>query len=60
MLRRLLILFAILCAGVPASASAQANDVETAWRLLDYVAVDYGGAVRNGKVVSVTEYAEMR
>ena len=60
MLRRLLVLFAILCAAVPASASPQANDVETAWRLLDYVAVDYGGAVRDGKIVSASEYAEMR
>jgi high-affinity iron transporter len=63
MLRRLLLSFVIIFAGVgavPASASAQTNDVETAWRLLDYVAVDYGGAVRNGKVVSASEYAEMR
>jgi high-affinity iron transporter len=60
MLRRLLVLFAILCAAVQAGASAQANDVETAWRLLDYVAVDYGGAVRDGKIVSASEYAEMR
>ena len=60
MLRRLLVLFAILCSGLSATASAQANDVQTAWRLLDYVAVDYGGAVRDGKVVSATEYAEMR
>ena len=60
MLRRLLVVFAILCAGMSAAATAQANDVETALRLLDYVAVDYGGAVRAGKVVSATEYAEMR
>jgi high-affinity iron transporter len=61
MLRRLLLSFAIfLAAALPASASAQANDVETAWRLLDYVAVDYAGAVRDGKVVSTSEYAEMR
>jgi high-affinity iron transporter len=60
MLRRLLLTFAILlAAALPASASAQSNDVETAWRLLDYVAVDYGGAVRDGKVVSASEYAEM-
>ena len=35
-------------------------DVQTAWRLLDYVAVDYGGAVQDGKIVSASEYAEMR
>jgi high-affinity iron transporter len=61
MLRRLLLSFAMLLAvAISAGASARGNDVETAWRLLDYVAVDYGGAVRDGKVVSASEYAEMR
>src|SRR3954451_11620078 len=62
MLRRLLLSFAILftAAAMPARASAQTNDVATAWRLLDYVAVDYSGAVRDGKVTSRSEYAEMR
>jgi high-affinity iron transporter len=62
MLRRLLILAILILtplAAGPAMASNQ-NDVQTAWRLLDYVAVDYGGAVRDGKVVSASEYAEMR
>jgi high-affinity iron transporter len=62
MLRRLFLAFAILVAepAIPATASAPANDVQTAWRLLDYVAVDYGGAVQGGKIVSSSEYAEMR
>ena len=63
MLRRLLTSLAVILAAiaaVPASAAAGTNDVQTAWRLLDYVAVDYGGAVRGGKVVSASEYAEMR
>lgn len=30
------------------------------WQLLDYVAVDYGGAVEKGAVVSESEYAEMQ
>jgi high-affinity iron transporter len=34
-------------------------DIQTAWRLLDYVAVDYGGAVESGRVKSAPEYAEM-
>lgn len=34
--------------------------VQTTWRLLDYVAVDYPGAVQNGRVVSASEFAEMR
>lgn len=29
------------------------------WQLLDYVAVDYGGAVENGALASASEYAEM-
>ena len=42
-----------------ASPAAAAADVQTTWRLLDYVAVDYAGAVRDGKIVSSSEYAEM-
>ena len=30
------------------------------WQLLDYVAVDYGGAVANGAVLKASEYAEMQ
>lgn len=30
------------------------------WQLLDYVAVDYGGAVGNGAVLKASEYAEMQ
>ena len=38
---------------------AEPGDVQTAWRLLDYIAVDYGGAVAEGRVKSAAEYAEM-
>jgi high-affinity iron transporter len=41
-------------------AAAQDNGAQTAWRLLDYVAVDYSGAVSGGKVISASEYAEMK
>jgi high-affinity iron transporter len=58
-LTSLVLIFAAITA-VPVAAAGQSNDVETAWRLLDYVAVDYAGAVRDGKVVSASEYAEMR
>lgn len=40
-------------------AQAQTYAPETAWRLLDYMAVDYGEAVRDGQVVNDSEYAEM-
>lgn len=52
----LLFLFA---ACLPASAQANAGDVQTIWRLLDYIAVDYPGAVEDGKVISEAEYTEM-
>ncbi len=54
--RLLALLVAVL---LPAAAMAQARDVQTAWRLLDYVAVDYGGAVADGRIKSASEYAEM-
>ena len=42
----------------PAHA-APVEGAQTAWRLLDYIAVDYRGAVSNGRVISTSEYAEM-
>ena len=59
-LRRLAaVLTAVLCVIASGGAMAQTADVPTAWRLLDYVAVDYAGAVDRGQVKSPTEYAEM-
>jgi high-affinity iron transporter len=60
MLRRLLILLGLIVAAVSAPAAAALPDAQIAWRLLDYLAVDYAGAVDGGKVVSASEYAEMR
>ncbi|AJA11584.1 iron permease (plasmid) [Sphingopyxis fribergensis] len=40
-------------------ARASEPEVQTVWRLLDYIAVDYPGAVSNGRVISEAEYAEM-
>jgi high-affinity iron transporter len=44
-----------------AQAAAPGNppDARQLWQLLDYVAVDYGGAVTDGKVASEGEYEEM-
>lgn len=42
-----------------AQARSDAEEVQTIWRLLDYVAVDYSGAVANGQIASAVEYAEM-
>ena len=49
-----------LVGAAPTIASAQdAASSQTAWRLLDYLAVDYSGAVQNGQIISPPEYAEM-
>ena len=42
----------------PAGATT-ADDVQTSWRMLDYIAVDYPGAVANGKVINAAEFQEM-
>lgn len=62
-------IFALLCctlvlALVPfaaraTSAPAPSNDAQVAWRLLDYIAVDYREAVADGRVTNSAEYSEM-
>lgn len=51
----------LLCSlfAAPALAQADEPDARQLWQLLDYVAVDYGGAVENGQIASEAEYAEM-
>jgi high-affinity iron transporter len=58
---RLLTLVAAMVMSLSVGVKAQAavTPAETIWRLLDYVAVDYPGAVENGKIISAAEYAEM-
>ena len=62
---RLWLLMAIIAFALPAApAAAQtqappAEGVQTAWRLLDYIAVDYREAVSGGRVVNAAEYQEM-
>ncbi|TLX22658.1 cytochrome c/FTR1 family iron permease [Thermomonas fusca] len=53
-------LLVLLLSAAAAAAQPGDADVRQAWQLLDYIAVDYGGAVADGKVVSDGEYAEMR
>ena len=61
--RRALILLLLglsaLFAAVPANASSLASEVQTSWRLLDYLAVDYRVAVAGGRVIQPAEYQEM-
>ena len=49
----------VLIGNAAAQAIPSSADARQLWQLLDYVAVDYGGAVANGAVVSDGEYAEM-
>jgi high-affinity iron transporter len=60
-----LVAFALaLLAGFASAGHAADAGVDTrakqVWQLLDYVAVDYGGAVANGGVLKPSEYAEMQ
>ncbi|MBA2466631.1 MAG: FTR1 family protein [Sphingomonas sp.] len=56
-LARLVFLFVLALSAIP--ASAQSGGVQTAWRLLDYIAVDYREAIQGGRVVNQGEYDEM-
>ena len=57
----MLLLLVISCALSPSASRAQAPvpEAQVAWRLLDYLAVDYAGAVTNGEIKNAAEYAEM-
>lgn len=56
---RIFILSLFLTMLGPIPASAETAPVQIAWRLLDYIAVDYPEAVQDGRIISETEYAEM-
>ena len=62
MLRALLrpfLLLMLIVGGTPAQAATVAQEVQTSWRLLDYIGVDYREAVAAGKVINQLEYDEM-
>lgn len=50
----------VVSSGSISPAHAAAPSPRSLVHLLDYIAQDYGGAVPDGKVVSVEEFAEMR
>ena len=62
--RLLMALLLALAAALTAPAHAGDASVEAkarqVWQLLDYIAVDYAGAVSNGTVREASEYAEMQ
>lgn len=53
------VLLGLVSVGRAAEPSVDAK-AKQVWQLLDYVAVDYGGAVANGAVLKASEYAEMQ
>ncbi|ATW05791.1 cytochrome c/FTR1 family iron permease [Sphingorhabdus sp. YGSMI21] len=55
----LLSVLALVTICSPIAAQTKKAEVETLWRLLDYIAVDYPGAVDKGKVINEAEYSEM-
>lgn len=55
----ILLTFILTLWGVPAAAQ-DAGSAKVAWRLLDYIAVDYSAAVADGEIISEAEYAEMQ
>ena len=49
------------CAPLTSATEQSTSDrARQTWQLLDYLAVDYGGAVQNGKIARASEYAEMK
>jgi high-affinity iron transporter len=57
--RAFLVAICFFATGFVSPAMAQTSSAQTAWRLLDYIAVDYPEAVENGTIVNQTEFAEM-
>ncbi|HXH53802.1 MAG TPA: FTR1 family protein [Sphingomicrobium sp.] len=55
----LLAALALLALAAPATAQSTDQQVQTAWRLLDYIAVDYREAVQGGRIINQLEYDEM-
>jgi high-affinity iron transporter len=62
-MKRELLLVLTVCSALIFGATASAETTEPSarqvWQLIDYVGVDYGGAVTNGAITSAAEYAEM-
>ena len=54
-----LVVFILLGSPILAIPSQSDTSVQTAWRLLDYIAVDYRQAVKNETIINSEEYAEM-
>ena len=57
----LIVLLALCLSSLVWAADLPPGDqAKQTWQLLDYLAVDYGGAVSDGKVQKASEYEEMK
>ncbi|MFC3458403.1 MULTISPECIES: cytochrome c/FTR1 family iron permease [Massilia] len=56
----LVVFFGCVIGATHANPTSREAEVRQLWQLLDYVAVDYAGAVQNGAIISELEYREMR
>ncbi|MBZ2209794.1 cytochrome c/FTR1 family iron permease [Massilia soli] len=54
------VLYSCMTGAANANPNSSEQNARQLWQLLDYVAVDYSGAVQNGTVVSAMEYQEMQ
>jgi len=59
-LMALVVFFGCVIGATHANPTSREAEVRQLWQLLDYVAVDYAGAVQNGAIISELEYGEMR
>lgn len=59
MILRIFVLSLLAVTFAATAALADTASVQIAWRMLDYIAVDYPEAVHDGAVVSESEFAEM-
>jgi len=53
------VLGCLVIALISTAAQAAEADVRRVWQLLDYLSVDYAGAVKNGAVIKDSEFSEM-
>lgn len=58
--RSLAVVVLVLASLAAGPVSAETAPAQTIWRLLDYIAVDYPGAVHDGTIVKEGEFAEMK
>jgi high-affinity iron transporter len=57
--RAALLALLLVCPLLAAPPESETSSVQTAWRLLDYIAVDYREAVTGGEVINPGEFEEM-